>query len=182
MTKNATGRVMRCISLMPEENDMLASLAKRCGVSVSQLVREALVYQNIELPRPKDIRVHVNQAFGEKRNERICVQVTPSEKEAFELKAGSLGCSVSDLVRRSALEGEINSIEFDLEKLNRVYYELVRQGTNLNQLMHFLNSRGIKGYNTDETASVLALVRNVAEKTDAIVVEVEDEYHLRKGK
>lgn len=45
----------------------------------------------------------------------------------------------------------------DITPLLSIDHELKKQGTNLNQLMYFLNSNGIKGYNENEVRRVLGL-------------------------
>lgn len=168
--KNAT----ILLSMTEEEKETLKHLAKRSGVSVSELVRLTLVHQSIELPKKVDA---VSYKIKEPvlRNDSVYVQVSSEEKQAMKQRAESLGCSMSDLIRRSTLEGEIKSVEFDEALLKENYHELAKQGTNLNQLMYWLNSRGMSAYQQEEVDKTINAVQK------AVVASIELFKDLKKG-
>lgn len=163
--KNATIK----LSMTQIEREALIGLAKRSGVSVSELVRLTLVYQTIDLP-PAPMGQVAKLNDKDKRSRRIQVQVTPDEKRSLRLRADSLGCSVSDLVRRSAIEGKVvKQNEINIEEVRRVYHELMKQGTNLNQLMYFLNANGIGGFDRKEVEQTLHRVRKTARDAEEVL-------------
>ena len=167
--KNATIK----ISMTAIEKEALVGLARRAGVSVSELVRLALVYQSIDLPEaPKGRVAKLNER--DKRTTYIHVQLTPDEKQSLRLRADSLGCSMSDLVRRSAIEGKvIKQNEINITEVRRVYHELMKQGTNLNQLMYFINANGMAAYDDGrEVMETLQLVRRTAKEAMAVLDEL----------
>lgn len=169
--KNATIK----ISMTAIEKKALVGLAHRAGVSVSELVRLALVYQTIDLPKASEGRT-AKLSKDEKRTEYVHVQLTIGEKQALRLRADSLGCSMSDLVRRSAIEGKVvTQNEINIAEVRRVYHELMKQGTNLNQLMYFINANGMAAYGDgDEVREVLQRVRTAANDAMQVLEELKN--------
>ena len=63
-------------------------------------------------------------------------------------RAAKAGVSVSDLVRLALVYSDRLTIQtIDISPLRDLYYELTKQGTNLNQFMKFLNTYGGDAYN-----------------------------------
>ena len=153
------------LSMTTVEKEALQNLAKRSGVSVSELVRLVLVYQSIDLPdAPTGAVGDLDKV--EPRTNCIQVQLTDNEKYALKERADSLGCSMSDLVRRSAIQGKVvQQSEIDIEAVKAMTHELLKQGTNLNQLMYFLNSNGIAAFDPSEVLQVIWNVRDAVRKT-----------------
>lgn len=163
------------LSMTKVEKEALKNLAKRSGVSVSELVRLALVYQTIDLPEAPSGKVGTLDA-KETRSDSIRVQVTAEEKRALKERADSLGCSMSDLVRRSAIQGKVvQQNEIDIEAVRRMTHELLKQGTNLNQLMYFLNSNGIAAFDPAEVLQVIWNVRDAVRKTMELTEELKSQ-------
>lgn len=157
------------LSMTQIEKEALKGLAKRSGVSVSELVRLALVYQAIDLPPMPEGRTAELNNVG-KRSRYIQVAVTPDERQSLRLRAESLGCSVSDLVRRTAIEGKVvKQNEINVTEVRRVYHELMKQGTNLNQLMYFLNANGIGAFDKDEVLQTIQRVRKTARDAEEVL-------------
>ncbi len=80
---------------------------------------------------------------AEKRDVSFHVMLTAPEKMAIEQRAAVLGVSVSELVRRSAIYGKIESFNFNVAEAEKLHHELLKEGTNLNQLMYFVNAQGL---------------------------------------
>lgn len=51
---------------------------------------------------------------------------------------------------------KLGIVTVDTTPLEKLCYELTKQGVNLNQLMKFLNSYGVDAYNAQETSRMLA--------------------------
>ena len=64
--------------------------------------------------------------------------------------------SVSDYVRKMLIHGDCDVTVISTDALDAIDLELTRQGTNLNQLMKFLNTYGIKVFDAGEAQRVLA--------------------------
>lgn len=162
--KNKRLKATILLSMTKIEKEALQNLAKRSNVTVSELVRLALVYQAIDLPEAPLGNVG-SLDKEEPRTNCIQVQVTDSEKLALRERAESLGCSMSDLVRRSAIQGKVvQQNEIDIEAVRRMTHELLKQGTNLNQLMYFLNANGIAAFDPAEVQQVIWNVRDAVRK------------------
>lgn len=93
----------------------------------------------------------------EKRDKVIRSRVTSSEREMLRRKAKKMKMTISDYIRFAAIEADnLNVVTIDTTPLERLGYELTKQGVNLNQLMKFLNSYGVDAYNAQETSRMLA--------------------------
>lgn len=91
-----------------------------------------------------------------RRTERFELRLTPEEKSRLRRKAKRHHMSVADYLRTMALNFENGAIvTIDISPLESAVHELLKQGTNLNQLMYFLNSYGIEDYNAEEVRRAL---------------------------
>lgn len=80
---------------------------------------------------------------GERRTERVTVQLTPSERAAAEQRAArARRAMLSDYFRRCALEGPEAVPAMDPEAVHQIEAQLRRAGNNLNQVAHHLNATG----------------------------------------
>lgn len=104
--------------------------------------------------------------------------LTAPEKKAIEQRAAVLGVSVSELVRRSAIYGKIESFNFDIAEVEKLHHELLKEGTNLNQLMYFVNAQGLPAYNEKAVFRTLEKVYQNARKVDRFIEELERRYHV----
>ena len=87
----------------------------------------------------------------------IEVRVSDNEKSALKEFSKQTGLSVSEFVRRAALGQRIDPVKH-IPAINRcVYLELLRVGTNLNQIAHKLNS----GQGSDKERLVNAISQTV---------------------
>ncbi len=86
-----------------------------------------------------------------------------------------MGCSMSDLVRRTAITGKVvKQNDFDIEAVNKMTHELLKEGTNLNQLMYFLNRNGIGGYDASEVKGTMWKLRDTLRKADMLIDEMKE--------
>lgn len=166
------------LSMTPVEKELLQGIAKRSGVTISELVRLTLIYQSVELPKPYE-GPRYKLRTDEPRSEHVRVQVTASERQALHDRAEALGTTVSDLMRRSALNGEIQSVEFDSEAVRKNYHELAKQGTNLNQLMYFLNANGMPAYDREAVLECVRRVHDAARKSADLFDRLQDEIDVK---
>lgn len=90
------------------------------------------------------------------KTERIFVRVTEDEKRKLKRKARENGMSVSDYARTLLVHSDDASIRvIDTEPLRKAAHELAKQGTNLNQLMKFLNTYGANALDANDVKRVL---------------------------
>lgn len=156
------------------EKEILQNIAKRAGCTVSELVRQVIVYQSVELPEaPLGKTASLNKL--DQRTTYIQVQLTPDEKRALKERAESLGCSMSDLVRRSAIQGEVvKQNDLNITAINKIRHELRKQGTNLNQLMYFINANGLAAYDSEEVQETARCVRDAVQRASSLIEELEE--------
>lgn len=92
-----------------------------------------------------------------RREKAILLRLSSSEYTRLKRKAAKMGMNVSAYIRFAAIESDnLQIITIDTTPLERLNYELTKQGVNLNQLMKFLNSYGVDAYNAQETSRILA--------------------------
>ncbi len=106
-----------------------------------------------------------------KRTERVFIRVTPEERKILQRKASAAGLSVSDYVRLSLIHSDDCTINvIDIEPLRKVMFELAKQGVNLNQFMHFLNTYKQDGFDAGRAETVLEKERKLfADVREAII-------------
>lgn len=153
----------------PEEKEIYQQLCEQAGCTEAELIRSVLIHREISLDdlddemqvlSRKKKALHKQQEdyrraqasretdesgepISEKRSIPVQVMLTAPEKKAIEQRAAALGISVSELVRRSAIYGKIESFNFDIAEVEKLHHELLKEGTNLNQLMYFVNAQGL---------------------------------------
>lgn len=150
-------------TLTAEEKEILQRLCDEAGCTEAELIRSVLISRSIsldDLETGKKIEHEKNKALhnrkrkhapkksgecgeaiaenaenAEKRDVSFHVMLTAPEKKAIEQRAAALGISASELVRRSAIYGKIESFNFDIAEVEKLHHELLKEGTNLNQLI-----------------------------------------------
>ena len=111
-----------------------------------------------------------------RRTERFELRLTPDEKSRLRRKAKRQGMSVADYLRTMALDFENGVIvTIDISPLESAAHELLKQGTNLNQLMYFLNSYGIEGYNAEEVRRALDMKETAYLRVSAAIQSLQEE-------
>ena len=132
-------------------------------------------YRRAQASRKTDER---GEPISEKRSIPFQVMLTAPEKKAIEQRAAALGISASELVRRSAIYGKIESFNFDIAEVEKLHHELLKEGTNLNQLMYFVNAQGLPAYNEKAVFRTLEKVYQNARKVDRFIEKLEKRYHV----
>ena len=190
-------------TLTPGEKETLQQLCDEAGCTEAELIRSVLISRSISLddletgkkteriknktlqkqgrkhaPEKTDERGEAIAENAEKRDVSFHVMLTASEKKAIEQRAEALGISVSELVRRSAIYGKIESFNFDIAEVEKLHHELLKEGTNLNQLMYFVNAQGLPVYNEKAVFRTLEKVYQNARKVDRFIEQLEKRYHV----
>lgn len=155
------------IQLTDSEKAVLEASAREAGCSVPELVRAVLVHRTMGVPKASGQGVKATPRKRQARNADFHVSLSEPEKEALKARAEAAGCTPSELVRRAAVYGETRVVCLDAGPLKDAYVELGRQGVNLNQLMRFLNTYGIRGYDRQWVEHAMGKVYSVAEKVEA---------------
>ena len=147
-------------TLSEEEKKTLAAFSKKAQMSEAELISG------------------VDLTEDEERTEMIRIRVSPSEKKSIENRASELGVSMSAFMRRTALVGRVEKIDIDRASIDKIYHELLKEGTNLNQLMYFLNAQGLPAYNEKAVFRTLEKVYQVGRKLDRFIDELEKRYFV----
>lgn len=173
-------------TLTSEEYETFSALADKAGMTKAELIRYALIHRSDSLD---DLVISKNDDGGrskklqpvsgdsdKKRSKVIYVKVSDDEHEAICKQADALGATVSAYARRVMLAGKIEKIDFDMSQVAKIYHELYREGTNLNQLMYFVHAQGLPAYNEKAVFRTLEKVYQNARKVTLFIEELEQRY------
>lgn len=175
-------------TLTSEEYETFSALADKAGMTKAELIRYALsrrsesldnlvISKNDDGGRSKKLQP-VSGDLHETRSKAIYVKVTDGEHEAIRRRADVLGATVSAYARRVMLVGKIEKIDFDMSQVAKIYHELYREGTNLNQLMYFVHAQGLPAYNEKAVFRTLEKVYQNARKVTLFIEELEQRYFV----
>lgn len=175
-------------TLTSEEYETFSALADKAGMTKAELIRYALSHRSESLDnlvisknddggRSKKLQP-VSGDLHETRTKAIYVKVTDGEHEAIRRRADVLGATVSAYARRVMLAGKIEKIDFDMSQVAKIYHELYREGTNLNQLMYFVHAQGLPAYNEKAVFRTLEKVYQNARKVTLFIEELEQRYFV----
>ena len=175
-------------TLTSEEYETFSALADKAGMTKAELIRYALSHRSESLDnlvisknddggRSKKLQP-VSGDLHETRSKAIYVKVTDGEHEAIRRRADVLGATVSAYARRVMLAGKIEKIDFDMSQVAKIYHELYREGTNLNQLMYFVHGQGLPAYNEKAVFRTLEKVYQNARKVTLFIEELEQRYFV----
>lgn len=178
-------------TLTSEEYETFSALADKADMTKAELIRYALIHRSDSLD---DLVISKNDDGGrskklqpvsgdsdKKRSKVIYVKVSDDEHEAICKQADALGATVSAYARRVMLAGKIEKIDFDMSQLAKIYRELYHEGTNLNQLMYFMNAQGLPAYNEKAVFRTLEKVYQNARKVTLFIEELEQRYFTDGG-
>ena len=175
-------------TLTSEEYETFSALADKAGMTKAELIRYALSHRsesldNLVISKNDDggrsKKLHpVSGDLHETRSKAIYVKVTDGEHEAIRRRADVLGATVSAYARRVMLAGKIEKIDFDMSQVAKIYHELYREGTNLNQLMYFVHAQGLPAYNEKAVFRTLEKVYQNARKVTLFIEELEQRYFV----
>lgn len=161
-------------SLSDVEKKAIAAIAKRHEMSEAELIRFVLCNAD-----DLDIDFGLAEIADQKsRTDDIHVRVSPEEKRKIESNADFLDMTVSAYARRVLLKGKVEKIDVDRASIGKVYHELLKEGTNLNQLMYFVNAQGLPAYNEKAVFRTLEKVYQVGRKLDRFIDELETRYFV----
>lgn len=115
--------------------------------------------------------------MGQVENKKhvTCFRVTDSEQRLLRKKAKRAGLSVSEYVRNAAVYGDRPITVIDTKPLVRLNWELTKHGTNLNQMMKFLNTYGEKAYDANEVSRVLDKEMDAFDKVGEALISLRQE-------
>lgn len=175
-------------TLTSEEYETFSALADKAGMTKAELIRYALSHRSESLDnlvisknddggRSKKLQP-VSGDLHETRSKAIYVKVTDGEHEAIRRRADVLGATVSAYARRVMLAEKIEKIDFDMSQVAKIYHELYREGTNLNQLMYFVHAQGLPAYNEKAVFRTLEKVYQNARKVTLFIEELEQRYFV----
>ncbi len=112
----------------------------------------------------------------EPKSERIYIRVTATEKRLLKKRAEYYHMTASDFARTLLIHSEDGLVRIvNVEPFRQVLHELTKQGTNLNQLIKFLNTYGAHSYDSVITRSVLRKETEAFEQVANAVIALRKE-------
>ena len=177
---------MVSIRLTEEEIGALKAKARLAGETVTDFIRETAIYgkQEFTLSKlPGGERVDVKEALEglldtEHRTVQKHFNVTPYEDTFIRSAAKKAGMTQSRFMVDRILHTPMYYIG-DPDFFQKFFYELNKQGVNLNQLMKFCNTYGLDAFNESHVIPTLENERTVFLQTKAALLSLEEE--ARRG-
>lgn len=110
------------------------------------------------------------------RDKQIKVYVTEKERERLRRKARKHGMRVSDLVREGLIySNDLKIVVIDFDRLNKAWYELHKQGVNLNEIARAMNTYGPGGCDRAALDRTLELQRDAILRMMSALISLRDE-------
>lgn len=92
----------------------------------------------------------------QRKDMTISIRMTESELKTLKRKARKSKMAASEYVRAMLIHSDdLNITMVDMEPLEKLAFELQRQGVNLNELTHRLNTHGKDAYNESSVSKLL---------------------------
>ena len=103
---------------------------------------------------------------------RLNIRLTAGEREAIRLRASQAGLSVSEYIRASALRDDSRPvIRTDAAALKKIYADLRRAGSNLNQCARELNTHHRPANVERELELAFCAIAKASEDVSAFIAE-----------
>lgn len=111
----------------------------------------------------------------EKREKRLWIRLNKEEFEQLQKNAISQGCTMSELIRRTAIYGnKMSAVTLDMEPIRRMLFEMQKQGNNLNQLAHEANTYGMYQPLVQRINDELAKSKTTREELNKLLVDIRE--------
>lgn len=115
------------------------------------------------------------------RDKQIHVFVTERERDTIKRHAARYGMGVGEFIRQALIHTNALTVNvIDTKPLNDICYELTKQGTNLNQLMRFLNTYGLDAFNEKQVVHVMRHLQEIYEQTEDALISLQIEARRHK--
>ena len=103
------------------------------------------------------------------------IRLSDEEHERLQANAKTMGVSMSELIRRTAIYGhKMSPVILDMEPIRKILFEFQKQGNNLNQLAKQANRFGISEGLEDEIRDELQNVKNLLGRTDELITDIRE--------
>lgn len=108
----------------------------------------------------------------QQKTRRLNIRLNESEHSAIARRSASAGLTISDYVRKCALQDQNRPIiRTDAETLKKLYANLRRAGSNLNQCARELNTRHNQNQVEEELSLVFASVAFAASDVSKFIAD-----------
>lgn len=112
----------------------------------------------------------------EPKTERFYIRMSRTEKQRLMKRAEHYHMTASDFARTLPLQSDDGFIRIvDITPFKNALYELSKQGTNLNQLMKFLNTHGAGSYDSYKTRQTLRKEAETFEQIANVLIALRKE-------
>lgn len=110
-----------------------------------------------------------------KRSKRLWIRLTDEEYEHIQVNAKSQGCTMSELIRRTAVYGhKISPVTLDMEPVRKMLFELQKQGNNLNQLTKEANTFGVSRSLAESIEEQMEKSKKTCKKLNQLIRDIRE--------
>lgn len=103
------------------------------------------------------------------------VRLSDEEYKLLQRNAVSQDCTMSELIRRTAIYGQkISPVVLDMKPIKKMLYELQMQGNNLNQLAREANTFGVSKSLAESIEEEILECKKTFNKLDQLVDDIRE--------
>ena len=109
-----------------------------------------------------------------------CIRLSDAEFQQLQKNAQSQGCTMSELIRRTAIYGQkMSQVNLDMEPIRKMLYELQMQGNNLNQLAREANTFGISKSLAESIEEEVSKSKKTRKRLNQLIQDIRETRYLR---
>lgn len=110
-----------------------------------------------------------------KREKRLWIRLTDEELERLQKNAASQGCTMSEIIRRTAIYGQkLSPVTLDMEPIKKMLYEMQMQGNNLNQLAREANTYGISKSLAESIEEEISKSKKTRQRLNQLIRDIKE--------
>lgn len=111
----------------------------------------------------------------ERKNKRLWIRLSDEEYKLLQRNAVSQDCTMSELIRRTAIYGQkISPVVLDMKPIKKMLYELQMQGNNLNQLAREANTFGVSKSLAKSIEEEISKSEKMLDKLDQLLDDIRE--------
>ena len=103
------------------------------------------------------------------------IRLSDEEHERLKANAETMGVSMSELIRRTAINGhKMSPVNLDMEPILKMLFEMQKQGGNLNQLAKEANTFGMSKTLAKDIQDELQKLKKTRKRLNQLVVDIRE--------
>lgn len=103
------------------------------------------------------------------------IRLSDEEHERLKTNAETMGVSMSELIRRTAIYGQkMSPVTLDMEPIRKILYEFQKQGNNLNQLAKEANRFGMADRLAADIEEEIQRAKKTRKRLNQLMIDIRE--------